>query len=507
VIITILYFLIIVFLIYRNGFFGVIKDKHISSFQFILLFTFKCLAIPVFYWVYQTYYGGLKNFDAGKFFDDSKVINSIAYSHPLEYLKLLFGLQADQEGTFLYENFIKYTANWDEGNSWRLFFNDNRTIIRFHSIIHFISFNTYAVHALVSCFLSFIGTVFIYRSFKQLFVAREFWVLLIFVALPNLWLFSGALLKEPLVIFQLGLIFIFIDRIFQRQNSGFKKLLFLLAICFIGYILKPQVTLPVAMFYFIYKLVISLPFNYKSLIYLALIISTITIVNFAFVPVKKMTMLSFINKKQMEFYDAMKGGIFLKDDKKFVRLPYDQSLIIKDSAASQTTIRIKKGVSYVYWEHHHQKDTLYCSNNSDTSTQYTLAYQLIPARSFYTIEPLTFNSNLFSTIANSVYYGLFYPLKFNSLLNTIVSLENLLNLLCLFIVVIGLIKADQRIHLVFFLSLVLVFVILIGISTPNVGAIVRYRSVITPFLILAALKTIITFYDAGNFFRRANKNI
>lgn len=506
-IITILYFLIIVFLIYRNGFFGVIKDKHISSFQFILLFTFKCLAIPVFYWVYQHYYGGLKNFDAGKFFDDSKVINGLALDHPLEYVKLLFGFQADQEGTFLYENYIKYTANWDEGTSWRLFFNDNRTMIRLHSIIHFISFNTYSVHALISCLLSFIGIALIFRSLKHLFIGKEIWLLLGFVALPNLWLFSGALLKEPLVVFQIGLIFLISDRVLHRGLSSIKKLFYLIFICFLGYVLKPQVVLPVAFFYLIYKLVLAIPVNYKGMLYIVLLIIGITIVNFVFVPVKKMTMFSFINKKQIEFYDAMKGGIFLMDNEKFVRLPYDQTLLIKDSAESQSNIRIKKGVSFMYWEHHHQKDTLYCSSNLDTTTNYTVVYQIVPARSSYFIEPLALNSNIFFTLASSTYYGLFYPIKFDTLLNSIVSLENILYMLCFIIVLVGIIRSDQRIHLLFFFSLVLVFIAFIGIATPNIGAIVRYRSVITPFLILAAVKTIITFYDTGKLFRATNKNI
>lgn len=506
-IITILYFLIIVFLIYRNGFFGIIKDKHISPIQFVLLFTFKCLAIPVFYWVYQHYYGGLKNFDAGKFFDDSKIIHGLAFDHPLEYIKLMFGFQADQEGTFLYENYIKYTANWDEGTSWRLFFNDNRTMIRFHSIIHFISFNTYSVHALISCLLSFVGMVLIFRPLKHLFTGKEIWLLLSFVALPNLWLFSGALLKEPLVVFQIGLIFLFTDRVLNRDVSSIKKLFYLMFICFLAYALKPQVIIPVAMFYLIYKLVLSFPFNYKSLLYVVLLVLVITIVNFAFIPVKKMTMFSFINKKQIEFYDAMKGGIFLKDNEKFVRLPYDQTLIIKDSAESRSRIRIKKGAAFTYWEHHHQKDTLYCSSNLDTVTNYTLEYQIIPARSSYSIEPIVLNSSIFQTLATSTYYGLFCPVKFDTLLNAIVSLENILYMLCFIIVLIGIIRSDQRIHLLFFFSLVLVFVAFIGIATPNVGAIVRYRSVISPFLIIAAVKTLIIAYDTGKIYRRTNKSI
>ena len=112
--------------------------------QFTLFFIFKCLAIPVFYYIYKIQYGGIENYDAGNYLRDSKIINDIFYESPFEYIKLLLGFENDAENSELYLKFISRTNNWDEGNSWRLFFNDNRSLLRIHSLIYSLSYHVRA---------------------------------------------------------------------------------------------------------------------------------------------------------------------------------------------------------------------------------------------------------------------------------------------------------------------------------------------------------------------------
>ncbi|MBL7917257.1 MAG: hypothetical protein JNM96_02600, partial [Bacteroidia bacterium] len=76
-IIAFIYFLVIVFIIYKNGFFGIFKDDSISTLKFAGLFILKCLAVPVFYYIFKKYYGGIEQYDAGGFFRDSKTINEL----------------------------------------------------------------------------------------------------------------------------------------------------------------------------------------------------------------------------------------------------------------------------------------------------------------------------------------------------------------------------------------------------------------------------------------------
>ncbi|MBK6521941.1 MAG: hypothetical protein IPG08_06215 [Sphingobacteriaceae bacterium] len=483
-IIAAIYLLIILFFIYKNGLFGIFIDKSISPTQFTLLFIFKCLAIPAFYYIYKIYYGGIENYDAGNFLRDSKIINDIFYESPFEYIKLMFGFENDAENTELFSKFISRTNNWDEGMSWRLFFNDNRSLLRIHSLIHFISFNSYYVHALTSCLLGYIGIGLIYRSLKQYFISKEIWLLGVFIFLPNLWLFSGALLKEPLVLLNVGLIFFFTDRLFDQKYFLLRKLTYLLLVMFIIYYLKPQVTFTIFSLYLSFKLVEVLVRKHKTLWYLGSVIVMVVLVNFSFLIFKDMSMLSFINKKQTEFYDVAKGGMFLKDSSKFVRVAYNKDLV---KETSEKVFKIKLGVPYDYWEDSHQTDTLHCASNTDTVTNYNLIYEIVPGRSGYAISNIQTTIGAVGTIFQSIFKALGFPYKFGGLMNTVVSLEGLFLTLCLMLSIVGAFFVRDR-NILFFLILSSVFLlVLFGIATPNLGAIVRYRCIIAPFIVLSVL--------------------
>jgi hypothetical protein len=484
-IIASVYLLIILFFIYKNGFFGIFTDKSISPFQFVLFFIFKCLAIPVFYYIYQKQYNGIDNYDAGIFLRDSKIVNSVFYENPWEYIKLLLGFENGVKGTELYEKFISHTGNWDEGRSWRLMFNDNRSIIRLHSLIHFISFGNYFVHALISCLLGYMGIMFIYRSMRPFFISKEILLFGAFVCLPNLWLFSGALLKEPLVLLNIGLILMLTDRLFNANYNWLNKSFYLLLMGFIIYYLKPHITFTVFSLYFLYKLVASFNLRVKPIWYLTAVAITISIVHFSFVMIKGMSMFDFINKKQTEFYDVARGGIFLKDDTKFVRLSYNYDQVVKDGATGG--FRIKSKVPFYYWEDSHQRDTLFNASNSDTITSYKLIYDLVPANSGYAIPAVHGNMSGIGIIFQAVGRSLGFPLKFGSFMNAVVSLEGLFLALCLVLSLVGLFFIKEKNLVLFFLSSTILLLVLFGIATPNLGAIVRYRSLVSPFAVLSIL--------------------
>lgn len=495
------YLLIILFFIYKNGLFGIFIDKSISPLQFTLFFLFKSLAIPFFYYLYMVQYGGVESYDAGIFFKDSKIINSIFYESPWEYIKLLFGCENDVKGTEVFEKFISRTGNWDEGRSWRLFFNDNRSIIRIHSLIHFISFNSYYVHALISCLLGYIGIVFIYRSLKQHFISKEILLFVTFILLPGLWLFSGALLKEPIVLFNMGVIMRLTDRLFGSGYSLIRRSMYLLLIGFVIYYLKPHIGLTIFTMYFIYKLIGSFRLKFSSVWYLGSVVLVVVIINFSFLILKDVSMFTFINTKQAEFYDVAKGGIFLKDDKKFVRVN-NNCLNVKYDTITKTT-RINYGVPYYYWEHSHQEDTLYCISNKDTLTRYDWVYAIAPAGSGYAISDLKPNASGVVTLLHALVRSLGYPYKFPDLMNSIVTLESLFLTLCFILSIAGIYFVKDRNILLFFVLTSLLLLMLFGIATPNLGAIIRYRSVIAPFIILSVLY-IINHYEAPRIRKRDN---
>lgn len=483
----IIYLIVILFLIYRNNFFGLFKDDAVSSKTFTFLFLLKAIAVPAFYFVYKKMYGGLEKFDAGKFYADATVLNDYAKADFFGYLKVLFGLQDESPRTVFFNDYLIHTNNWDNGRLKDFLYNDNRIVIRVHSLIHFIAFNSYHVHALFSSFLSFIGLTYLYKSIKQFFVGKEIFVLLIICLLPALWFYTGAVLKEGLAIFVLGGMLYGMKNIFLKQHSilSITGLLFLI---FIAMLLKPYLLFFAAIYFMLFFLLANAhKLKYKSLVMISVLGAVFFAVNSLSIVFKKRSLLQAAITHQRVFADASQGGIFLLDSVKFVRLEFDSSLV-KKIINKHNYFTINKNAPFIYWEHSNQQDTLYNKANSDTLTQYKLVYQLPKSGSNIVID---FSStNLFGISASCLYYSLLHPFFFNSksLLQHLASLENLFIVISLIICCIGFIQNKKAgFPALAFVLFALLLCLLIGITTPNSGAIFRYRSPAVIFILLAAL--------------------
>lgn len=480
-----IYILLISFLIYKNNFFGIFKDDNINSKTFTFLFLLKIIAIPVFYFVYKKLYGGLEKFDAGKFYADSKIINDFAKADPFEYIKLLFGLQDERPGTLLYDKYIVNTFQWDNGRLKDYLYNDNRVVIRIHSLLHFVSFNSYYVHALFSSFLSFIGITYLYKTLKEYFKGKELFVLLILCFLPSLWFYTGALLKEGLVIFIFGCLIYSLKNLISKGYT-LKFLFSVLLLVFISLLLKPYLLFfATALFSLFFWLSKSNKIKYKPLALVSALAVFLVLLNSFSLVLKNRSLLEAAIKHQRVFADASKGGIFLLDKTKFVRLEFDSTLVKKVGAAD-SLFTIKKNVPYIYWEHSHQEDTLFSSANADTVTQFKLVYQLPKSGSNISIA----SQNLFGLSISSFYYSLFYPFFFNSksFMQHLASMENLFIIISLLIILFGFIQNKKdNFPAITFVIFALLLCLLIGLTTPNSGAIFRYRSPAVIFILLAAL--------------------
>ena len=483
-VVALIYFAVLLFLIYKTSFFGIIKDNDISAKIFTLLFFLKALAIPVFYFIYQRFYGGIENFDSGNFYRNAKTVNEFARTNFLEYLKMMFGLQDDNEGSYVYNTCLIYTNNWDNGQIRDFFYNDNRIVIRIHSLIHFIAFNSYFVHALFNCFLSFIGIVYLYKALKPFFVNKYIWVLLILCFFPTLWFYTGAVLKEGLTLFFLGCGIYQLNKIALKEYK-FSSILFLIFSIFMAFLLKPYVLLFSFMcFALFFKIYYSKKINNKLLVYFTIILIGILGTNVASLLIKNKSLYTVAMARQRVFADASTGGIFLKDSKKFIRLNYDTTLV-KKVLKMPNVYTIKLNAAFIYCELSHLQDTLVCYANKDTITQYDLDFKIAKSGSNFKLPNSFLKLSLYS-----FYYTLAHPLFFNARnsLQFVASLENVIIILSLLIFLIGLIGSKKDKFIPVAMVTVAFFVCyLIGITTPNSGAIVRYRSLVVIFILLSAL--------------------
>lgn len=480
-----IYLILFAALIYRNAFFGLFKDDAISKPFYTLAFLIKASAVPVFYWIYNRYYGGIQNLDAGKFFHDATVFNQLAYDNPVEFLKALFGLQTETPGSYCYEHLLLKTQQWDNGEIRSFLFNDNRVLIRIHGVLHFISFNSYFVHALFCSFYSLIGIHILYKALKPYFLKREKWLVLCFVFFPSLYLFTGALLKEGLTFLCIGFI-LFSWKKFSEVLS-WRWLLICSALLFIAIVLKPYILLPIWCFFGFYFL---FPKRQSSLFFLLSFLTCFIlgaiVLNLALTRFKGKSIAELFSSRQMQFSAVAQGGIFLANDSVFLRLENDTSLITKRNNGAENNILINKGAAFTYWKNNNNKDTLYCQSNTDTSTLYHEMFRIAPSRNNLPIPAI--NNSWKRFCLNSpyaLYYVCFHPLFFNAkgVLELIVSFENLVFILtCVLLIFYFKKLPDRKLALTVIGTCLLLFV-LIGYTSPNLGAIVRYRCLLMPVLI------------------------
>jgi hypothetical protein len=413
-------------------------------------------------------------------------MNHLAYIDLNEYIKMLFGMQDDAPGSFFFKTCIDTTNNWENGQVKDFFYNDNRVVIRIHSLLHFIAFGSYFVHALFDCLFSFTGLFFIYKTFKNYFTGKETWLFVIIALFPTLWLYTGALLKEGITVMVLGLL-LFNLKTFILENRSLAHLLIILFLVFISLLLKPYILFYGAIIFTLFFLLERSSLKYKLPVFFFSLLLVVISANFASKIVKKRSLLQAAEKREIEFRDLSTGGIFLLDSVKFVRVPYDTTLVSRVQN-KPNYYTIKEGVSYTYWEHSHQQDTLYCRSNLDATSTYSLVYILPKAGS--AINVINGSQNYFVITARSLYYTILYPFFFNArgIMQQFASLENLILVLALLISVVGFIrkKKDSLPAAVFLFFGISIF-ILIGFTTPNSGAIVRYRAPAAIFILMTAL--------------------
>lgn len=483
------YTLLFAALIYTTAFFGLFKDDTISKKQYALFFIAKALAVPVFYLLYEKYYGGINNLDAGKFFKDTQALNNIAYDNFWEYIKIIIGIQNETEGSYCYQNLLLKTQQWDNGLIRSFLFNDNRILIRLHSILHFISFNSYFVHALFCSFYSLIGIHLSYKSLKVVFKNKAFLFVACFVFFPSLWLFTGALLKESITFLCIGLILFTWKKLSETKSVKF--LITAILLLGLSVLLKPYILLPI---YFFLGLYFLLPSAFKFKVFLISIISA-TIISFVGLNsvlqhYKDKGIVDVFSSRQTQFNAVAQGGIFLANDSVFLRLENDSSLLTRIKTTNENSLRIKKGAAYTYWVNNNNKDTLYCQYNLDTLSLYHDMFRITPSKSNLQV-PIINNSTprFFKYSPIALYYVCFYPFFFNAhgFLEYLVSFENLIFILALLLIGFSFYKSEHKKIIFTVLFCCSLLFIIIGYTSPNLGAIVRYRCLLIPFIISLGL--------------------
>lgn len=201
------------------------KNDSISKREFHFAFGLKLIAAFCLYLIYTEYYRERHLADIFKFYDDSLILSESFFEKPIDFFKILLNLDFNKE---YFENTYYINMNhWDTSYSSPLL-NESRLMIRINAIINIISLNNYCVNVTTFVFSGFIGLAMILKSINHLITnSRQrilFWSLILF---PSILLWSSGILKEPLIILSIGMILWSTKKLSKFGKNNLKCILLL----------------------------------------------------------------------------------------------------------------------------------------------------------------------------------------------------------------------------------------------------------------------------------------
>lgn len=485
----------ILFLIYcvAVGFCLYWFNKGSSKKYYLLAFLIKSI------FIFLITYSSLKNFsflhvpDEDNYFHDAILFHHLAIKYPIEYFK--FWLDIEPDNKTIFNEFFTTTDAWNK--SPEFFYNDNRWVVKVHSLLAFFSGGYLSVHRLFSAILFFIGLWWLvkyslqiiqfYYDKVQISDTKRGQIFLIASLFPSIFFFTSFVLKESILFLLLGGILSIFCQWFILKNKSILNLLIAIILIVISFLFRPVFLLPFTFLILLYFLFEIFWTKSGKWAYVLSVLGLLILFSKIFQLFFHKSVVELVQYRQERFLDVSKGGVFLVNTKKFVRVPYDWNNLKFDSSQKNPVYYIKKDVPIMYWRLENLNDTI-IEKNQDTTQSFHLLYYIEKANKTYYISSINKEKSLLYNInailqAMSIFF--FYPEKIKSVMDIVVWIENILILLMLFFCI-NYFFSSSRIAIYFgFVILYAIFlIIIISLSAPNTGAIIRYRSFLYPFLFI-----------------------
>ena len=301
ILISVIFFLVIIVFLRTCKFF---VSKNLNSWVLPVAFALKCGVGMLFlqFYIFQHEDPHLKN-DAGAFYREAQILNTVYDESPSDYLKLVSGIGATEA---LSEKYLGETNHWDSGK--QAVFHDNRNIIRVHALINFISIGSIVTHMLIFSFISLIGTFLLFLALQKHSTLKPWVIFSLLVLLPNLLFWSSGILKEPFIVFGIGaLAYGMVGEISKKRKLLFILLGLIALLCFKPYIFIAL--LAAGLVYLIYFL--SPKYKILSALGIPIVLGFIVLFSFPSVVEKGTHLLS---RKQFDFSNVGRGGMHVRSE-------------------------------------------------------------------------------------------------------------------------------------------------------------------------------------------------
>jgi len=220
ILLTFLYTLLFIFLIYKIKFF------HIEGFSVkavLAVFLLKIMAGVAMYFIYTYYYTDRATADIFKYFDDSKVMYDALWNKPSDFIKMIFSIQNDTPYFDYYYHQMNHWTRVYESN----IYNDSHTIIRINAVMRMFSFGYFNVHTVFMCFLSLTGLTAIYRFIAPYMKDKKRLLFLAVFLIPSVVFWGSGVLKEAILLFAMGIMLYSVSKLLNKKHI-IRNLLWLL---------------------------------------------------------------------------------------------------------------------------------------------------------------------------------------------------------------------------------------------------------------------------------------
>ncbi len=429
-------------------------------------FALKCgvglLFLQLYIFQHTDYH--LKN-DAGAFYREATILNNVASESPADYVMLMTGIGSSDA---LSQKYLGETNHWDSGS--QAIFSDNRNIIRVHALIHLISFDSIVVHMLIFSLISLLGTLLLFLAIRAYTDLKPWIVLALLLLFPNVLFWSSGILKETFVVFGIGAFAYGL----VVANSRYKKMVFLSMGAIALVLFKPYILIFALVPFFIFWIYVKIP-KYKLAISLGipLIVGALILLCFPGILYKGTHLLS---RKQFDFANVGRGGMHVQTDSCFYYFPPEQYQFLRLEGDS-VWLNSELDACKVMHGDLIPPTPIHLFPNSKA---WTLYFDQTPANSFVELTPINDDpSRLLSTAPSALASALFRPipsdpggkLKYLAFFETL----GLFSLIIWTLFRHRMLSVNERGFVLSAIVFCILLGLLIGWTTPVLGAIHRYR--------------------------------
>jgi len=450
------------------------------------VFVAKVLSGVALSLVYTYYYTDRTTADIWKYFDDGMVMFSALREQPLDYFRMLLGILND---TPHFDRYYSEMGHWYRPYGSQMA-NDTHTIIRFNAAVRLLSLGFYQVHSVWANFLGLLGLTGIFVFLRQMAPQKERWLFAGVFLMPWVMFWGSGVLKEPLLFFGLGMFLLGVKSWADGGLSLRNGALMLLSLLFLLTV-KSYALVALLPGLLAWRLTYRLPRLHPVPIFLAvyLLLAGSAIGLGKLWP--EQDILQRLEQKQHDFNMLATGGTYVRqtetpNDTLYIPAQHHPNL---DFSTDRKQLNTEEAVTARKWNEAYQENAHEFQIPSQTSFQVLLDYGKtgsgieIPKldgtmRSTFRAAPMALVNALFRP----------FPKDVSSAFMLLAVAENLLLVLLMLLV---LVRPDRQFvnHPVVWLCIAFAAVILLltGLVTPVVGAIVRYKVPALPFLVCALL--------------------